>query len=110
MCTENCVEYFAHIITSNPQSYLYKVDIFILILQMSRFSLKILSNADQSNEPEVSELEFEPKLCLVSNESHDFLSRHNQVSFRNSDKGSQWRTLAADGGFGKIKITPSWLH
>lgn len=82
---------------------------FILILQMSRFSLQRLSNTDQSNEPEVSELEFEPELCLVSNESHDFLSRHNQVSFRNSDKDSQWRTLAADGGYGKIKITPSWL-
>lgn len=77
---------------------------------MSRCSLKILSNTDQSNEPEVSELEFEPELCIVSNESHDFLSRHNQVSFRNSDKGSRWRTLAADGGYGEIKITPSWLH
>lgn len=48
------------------------MDIFILILQMSRFNLKILSNTQELNEPEVSELEFEPKLCLVSSESHDF--------------------------------------
>ena len=42
--------------------------IFTHILQMSRFSLK----TQESNEPKVSTLEFELKLCLVSGESHDF--------------------------------------
>lgn len=46
--------------------------IFILILQMSSFSLKTLSNSQESNEPEVSTLEFELQLCLVSSESHNF--------------------------------------
>lgn len=95
-------------ITSNPKNSPCKVDIFILILQMSRFSLKILSNTQESNEPGVSELEFEPKLCLVSNESHHFPQNIARCPLGIVTK--ECSTLAVDGGFGKIKITPSWLH